>query len=149
MASPDRLRNALLFAQIAILIAGGLWVLGGLLLYTFVSPIEIDGTYWNMIDPISDERAAALQRESFIYIFIGTIAGAGHVAAAAVCRKAWGRWLLMIMGGLYSAVALPLAAGAVLEPGTALTVSAAVAMALGLVLLNASRAHRTAVEGAS
>jgi hypothetical protein len=135
-------------AQIALLIAGGLWILGGLFLYSFVSPSKIDGVYWSMIDPISNEHAAALQREARMCLSVGAIGGACHLAVAAVSKQRWGRWLLMVLGGLYCAGAL-LAAAAIRDPSTAFPVYALLAVILGSLLLNASRRPRTAVPAAT
>lgn len=136
-------------AQIALIIAASLWVCAGSLLGAWLSPTKIDGVYWHMIDTISDEHAAALQRDALISITIGMIGGAGHAVAAVVCRRSWGRWLLMALGGLYLAAALPLAADAVQKPSTAIPVYAVLAFTLGLLLLNASRRRKTAIERTS
>jgi hypothetical protein len=149
MTPSDRSGAAVSTAQSALLIAGGLWILGGLFLYGFVSPSKVDGVYWSMIDPISNEYAAVLQREARMCLSVGAIGGACHLAVAAVSRQRWGRWLLMVVGGLYCAGALPLAAGAIWDPSSALPVYALLAVILGSLLLNASRRPRTAVTAAT
>ena len=132
--------------QIALLLAGGVWIIAALFLYGWLSPTKIDGVDWDMIDPITPEHAAALQRDARVSLVIGTTAGVVQMAAAGVCRTSWGRWLLLTLGLLYSAAVVPLAACAIRDASTASPVYAALALILGLLLLNASRRHRTAVS---
>ena len=139
-------RRGVLTAQIALSLVGMLWLVGGLFLYGFISPKRHeDGTYWDLIDPVSVERAGELRRESIVILVMAIAVGVIHFAVAALCwRRAWGRWVIGIVGSLYCIAAVPLAVYAVRDVSSALPIYTAIAAVLGVILLNGSRRRSTA-----
>lgn len=130
-------------ARVALVVVGGLWALMGVFLFSLLSPVTNDGVYWSMVDPISDEYAAELQQQANLSLTVGFVSLAVHLTAALVCLKSWGRWPLMIIGGLYAAAVLPLAAESIQAPvAGALPVYAGMALLMGALLLNASRVRK-------
>jgi hypothetical protein len=50
--------GAVTLAQTALVLVGAFWAFGGLFLWSMMSPsCDDDGTCWDMIDPVSPERA--------------------------------------------------------------------------------------------
>ena len=128
-------------AQAALVPVGVLWAGGGVFLYSFIRPTKMeDGTYWDLIDPISVERATSLQRQALLVGMVGLGVAAFHLAMAILWRKtAWRRWAGAILGGLYCASAIPLFVTAMRQPSSALPVYTVVASVMGVLLLMGSR----------
>ena len=133
-------------ARVALILAGILWVVGGLFLYGFVLPKrDHEGTYWDLIDPVSLERAGELRREAILILVIAITAGVIHLAIVGLCwRRTWGRWVIVTVGGSYCLAAVPLAVYAVRDFSSALPLYAAIAAVLGAILLNGARRRSTA-----
>jgi hypothetical protein len=129
-------------ALVALIFAAVVWVLAGLFIFNFVWPHYVDGRYWNMIDPVSPEKAASMRRDAVTMLMVVIAIALAHLAIAFLHRKtSWGRWLTMTAGTLYLVGAFRLMFETLhnAHDAGALPVYAVGAILLSFLMLNGSR----------
>jgi hypothetical protein len=129
-------------ALVALAIAAVAWLLAGLFTFMFVWPRKINGQYWDIIDPISPEKAASKRWDAIMFLMVVSAIASVHLTIAILhWRTSWGRWFTMSAGAFYlvGAFCLLIVTLCHSSDAGALPMYAVGAVVLSVLMLNGAR----------